>query len=344
VPPPPPPPPISFVGSSPADGAAPTAVDSITLTANHMASWVAISVTGPGGTTAIPSGFGVSYSEPFKATQAGVYTVTATMDDGFNPAQQVTTHFTIVPALPDIAVPGKAGSMMSSSGDTTVSWTAGTFTEPVRVDVVDESSVGGSFGLGSRVVRVTATRFSDGTALQTFDQPLELVFDSGTSGVPSFSEDGVAWTPVPKLDSDTLPAGQPDGYYVDTNGAVHVLTRHLTFFGVLMPKTHRAAKSPKVVKSAKLAMSVRGSVVHLQGGSRRIAVIVRMTTPARVVATLYSSHGELVQTWTRTVGAGRSTLSLVVPAAKVRKGIYTIVLQATSAGQTTQSAIPVSLH
>ena len=71
---------------------------------------------------------------------------------------------------------------MSSSGDTTVNWTAGTFTEPVRVDVTDESSVGGTFGLGSRVVRVTVTRFSDGTALQTFDQPLELVFDSGTCG------------------------------------------------------------------------------------------------------------------------------------------------------------------
>ena len=69
-----------------------------------------------------------------------------------------------------------------------------------------------------------------------------------------------------------------------------------------------------------------------------------MTRPARVFATLYSPHGELVQTWTRTVGAGASTLNLILPAAKVQKGICTIVLQATSAGQTTQSAIPVSLH
>ena len=344
VPPPPPPPPISFVGSSPADGAAPTAVDSITLTANHMATWVSISVTGPGGTTAIPSGFGVSYTQPFKATQPGLYTVTASMDDGFNPVQQVTTHFTLVPALPDVAVPGKAGSVASNSGDTTVSWTAGTFTEPVRVDVTDESSVGGSFGLGSRVVRVTVTRFADGSSVQSFDQPLELVFDASPSGVPSFSEDGVAWSPLPKLASDTLPDGQADGYFVDTNGAVHVLTRHLTFFGVLMPKLHKGSKSPRAPKATKLAMSVSGSVVLLKSGAQRISVSVQMTEPARVVATLYSPHGEMVQSWTRSVGAGASTLNLLLPAAKVRKGICTIVLQATSAGQTTQSAIPVSLH
>ena len=344
VPPPPPPPPISFVGSSPADGAAPTAVDSITLTANHMATWVSISVTGPGGTTAIPSGFGVSYTQPFKATQPGLYTVTASMDDGFNPVQQVTTHFTLVPALPDVAVPGKAGSVASSSGDTTVSWTAGTFTEPVRVDVTDESSVGGSFGLGSRVVRVTVTRFADGSSIQSFDQPLELVFDASPSGVPSFSEDGIAWSPLPKLASDTLPEGQADGYFVDTNGSVHVLTRHLTFFGVLMPKSHKGSKSPRAAKATKLAMSVSGSVVRLQGGGRRISVTVRMTKPARVVATLYSPHGERVQSWTRTVGAGASTLNLILPAAKLYKGICTMVLQAESDGQTTQSAIPVSLH
>jgi len=176
------------------------------------------------------------------------------------------------------------------------------------------------------------TSIADGTAVQSFDQPLELVFDASPSGVPSFSEDGVAWTPVPKLTSDTLPDGQADGYFVDMNGAVHVLTRHLTYFGVLTPKT------------TKLAMSVSGSVVQLQGGARRLSVTVRMTKPARVVATLYSPHGELVQSWTRSVGAGASTLNLVLPAAKVQKGICTIVLQATSAGQTTQSAIPVSMR
>ena len=37
-------------------------------------------------------------------------------------------------------------------------------------------------------------------------------------------------------------------------------------------------------------------------------------------------------------------MNLVVPAAKVEKGVCTIVLQATAAGQTTRSTIPVSLR
>ena len=332
----PPPPPIKFLGASPGDGATPTSVDSISLTANHMSSWLSISVAGPDGvTTTIPSGFGVSYSVPFSATKPGAYTLTATMDDGFNPSQRITTHFTIVPALPDIGVPGKAGSLASDSGDTTVNWTVSTFTAPVRVVVTDEPSTGGSFGIGSRVVRVTVTTFADGTPVDTFAQPLELVFAAGPTGVPSFSQDGVAWSPVPKLTGNTLPDGQLDGYFLDSSGAVHVLTRHLTFFGVL---------TPKVTKSTKLAMSVSGSVAVLPGGSRRISVTVQMTRGARVVASLYSPRGRLVQTWTRTVGTGSTTLNLTLSAAKVEKGICTIVLQATSAGQTTQSAIPVTLH
>jgi len=332
VAPPPPPPPIKFLGSSPADGAAVTALDSITLTANHMASWVAISVAGPdGGTTALGSGFGISYPVPFATTQPGDYTLTATMDDGFNPAQTVTAHVTVVPAGPNVAVPSKAGFVESPSGDTTVRWTPGTFLAPVRVNMEDEPSVGGSFGNGSRVVRVTVTRLSDGASLQTFDQPLELIFSTAPAGVPSFSEDGVAWAPLPLLSGGVLPPGQADGYFVDSTGAVHVLTRHLTFFGVLIPR------------STKLALTVSGSVVALSNGARRISVNVQVTQSSHLVVTLFSPHGKLVQTWTRTVRAGSTTLRLTLPAAKVQRGIGTIVLQASSTGQTTQSAIPITL-
>jgi hypothetical protein len=255
------------------------------------------------------------------------------MDDGFNPAQQVTVHFTVVPDAPGIVLPSKSvsGSVESESGDTSVRWAPGTFPDAVRVSVVDEPSIGGAFAKGSHVVRVTVTRIADGVSLRTFEQPLELVFDAGASGVPSFSEDGVAWTPLPLLSSDVLPPGQRDGYFTDPAGAVHVLTRHLTFFGLLTPK------------STKLALTVSGSVVRLQGGARQISLTVQMTAGARLVATLYSPHGEFVQAWTRTVRAGATTLKLTLPAAKAQPGICTIVLQATSAGQTTQSAIPVRL-
>jgi len=329
----PPPPPIVFLGSSPADGAVVSALDSITLTANHMATWYAISVTGPdGGTTTIAPGFGVSYSQPFVPPAPGVYTLRATMDDGWNPVQQITAHFTVVPADPDIAVPGKAGSIEAESGDTTVSWTATTFTQPVRVRLDDAPSLGGSIGRAGPVVRVTVTKLADGSVVQTFPQPLELVFAAGPVGVPSFSEDGVSWAPLPELTSDVLPAGQDDGYYTDATGAIHVLTRHLTFFGVLVPGATR------------LALTVAGSAVRVLGRARQISVAVEVTRGARIVATLYSPHGELVQTWTRTVPAGASTLRLSLPAAKVRPGLCTIVLQATTPEQTAQGAVHLSLR
>ena len=334
VPPPPPPPPVRFAGSSPANGAMLAGVDSISLSANHMTSWYAISVVGPdGAATAIAPGFGVTYSQPFAASLPGTYTLTATMDDGYNPAQHLTSHFTVVPDRPDIAVPGAAGSVQSASGWATVTWAAGTFTDAVSVTADDSPAVDGLVGAGSRIVKVTVTRLADGASLTAFSQPLELVLTGGSAdGVAAFSEDGKTWTPPPLLPSSTLPAGQPDGYFRDPAGAVHILTRHLTYFGVITaPKT-------------KLALTVSGTVTRLPGGARQIAVKVSLTRGSRVVAGLYSAHGVLLETWARTVPAGTTTMNLVVPAAKVEKGVCTIVLQATAAGQTTRSTIPVSLR
>ncbi len=286
----------------------------------------------PTGRRRSPRVFGVSYSQPFAPTKPGAYTLTATMDDGFNPTQTVTVHFTVVPPLPNVALPGRSGSVVSASDVITVHWTAGTFTVPVRVTAEDVPTIGGAFGNGSRVVRVTVTRLSDGTALESFDEPLELVFDAGLAGVPSFSEDGVSWSPVPELSSDVLPTGQPDGYYTDSTGAVHLLTHHLTYFGMLSPR------------ATKLTLVASGSVSRLPNGGRRISMTVQVSTGARVVATLLSPDGRLVKTWSRFVPAGTSRLDLTLPGSKVQSGDFTIVLRATAAGQTTRSSIRVRLR
>ncbi len=245
----------------------------------------------------------------------------------------MTAHFTIVPNRPDVVLPSRAGSVQSASGDATISWAAGTFTEPVSASVVDAAALGVEIGAGSRVVKVTVIRVTDGAALTTFGQPLEIVLTGAAAdGITSFSEDGKTWTPLPLLASTTLPAGQPDGYFRDAAGAVHVLTRHLTYFGVIE------------ARPTKLAQSVSGTVTTLPGGARQITVSVSVLRSSRVVAGLFSSHGKLLQTWTRTVPAGASTLSLLLPAAKVEKGLCTIVLQTTAAGRTTRTTIPVSLR
>ena len=97
------------------------------------------------------------------------------------------------------------------------------------------------FQAGSAAVQITV-RAADGTPITSVDTPLEIVFANAPADVqPATSADGVTWTTIPQISGPPLPAGQRDGWYRDAAGAVHVLTRHLTYFGVLVP-------APQVVK------------------------------------------------------------------------------------------------
>jgi uncharacterized repeat protein (TIGR02543 family) len=71
-----------------------------------------------------------------------------------------------------------------------------------------------------------------GKDISVLAAPLEIRFSTvlGTNAVAK-SEDGLTWLPIPKLSGTTLPANQIDGYFVDTQGAAVILTRHLTEFG-----------------------------------------------------------------------------------------------------------------
>ena len=53
---------------------------------------------------------------------------------------------------------------------------------------------------------------------------------SGT--IPAHSADGISWPALPQLQGDWLPAGAHDGYYIDAQGNLIILTRHMTFFGL----------------------------------------------------------------------------------------------------------------
>jgi hypothetical protein len=42
------------------------------------------------------------------------------------------------------------------------------------------------------------------------------------------SQDAKAWSGITPLPTLQLPAGQPEGWFRDSDGTIHVLTRHLT--------------------------------------------------------------------------------------------------------------------
>jgi hypothetical protein len=130
-----------------------------------------------------------------------------------------------------------------------LSWSPGAFTQPVTVQVTPQpeatapagngapaapTPVAGGFSVGATVVQVNVTTDS-GQAVTQFAAPLVLHVSAFAPGqVPAYSHDGKTWTTIPRLDSPVLPAGQPDGYFVNADGSIDIYTSHATLFGLLV--------------------------------------------------------------------------------------------------------------
>jgi hypothetical protein len=137
--------------------------------------------------------------------------------------------------------PGSGGTLTTAVGapgggtaPVSLSWSPASFAQPVQVQLTPAPvAAGGGFAAGSLVVSVVVTDAGN-ARVTSFDAPLVLHFPASASGtVPAYSPDGIHWTPIPVLRSPALPAGQPDGYFVNTDGSIDVYTRHATDFAVL---------------------------------------------------------------------------------------------------------------
>jgi hypothetical protein len=89
-------------------------------------------------------------------------------------------------------------------------------------------------GAGYRVVRIDGTT-ADGQEIEDLDSVVRILFDPPAIGaIPVQSTDnGLTWRALPLLATPELPAGQRDGYYVNSDGTIWIFTRHLSMFGVL---------------------------------------------------------------------------------------------------------------
>ncbi len=88
-----------------------------------------------------------------------------------------------------------------------------------------------TIGAGNAVLEISATG-SDGQPITQLTGVLNITLPANTGGdVPAYSRDqGKTWVTIPKLSSPELPPGQSDGYFVNPDGSVTILTRHLTYF------------------------------------------------------------------------------------------------------------------
>ncbi len=241
---------------------------------------------------------------------------------------------TSTPPATATATPGTAGSVTVGSGANapTVSWpSTGLATTPVKVSVTPVAataiSVTGGFAAGTTAVQVTVAN-SAGDAVTAFDAPLDVTFPGAAADVvPAYSHDGTTWTAIPQIVS---PPTLPDGWYRDSSGLLHVLTRHATFFAVL---NKGATVSPALV----LKTGVRPTL-NLNY-SRKLSFYAQQTFPGTLTITLKKKGAKKVLgSWHPTVAVQTKVITIVVPKAARKKGTYLLsIVGAAGLERTTQT-------
>jgi Ca2+-binding RTX toxin-like protein len=185
------------------------------------------------------------------------------------------------------------------------SWPAGTFTTPVTVTVTPQvpapvpagttpppsTPVAGGFTVGGTTVQLTVTDAS-GAKVTSFQAPLVIHISASQAGdVPAYSRDGTSWITIPQLSGPNLPEGQPDGYFVNSDGSIDIYTRHATLFGLLKDAQAPTAPTLKaqvggnklylLLKGAKDNDRVAGYQVLFNGRRLKTALRGYLVLPAR---------------------------------------------------------------
>lgn len=251
------------------------------------------------------------------------------------PAAPVTTTTADSASMTIAASTAGTLSLPTAAGATpapTVSWSSPTFTSPVTVSVtlIGAATQGGQrtvsgFSAGSVSMTLLVTDAA-GNQLHHFPAPLDVVFASPAPGFqPAYSEDGITWVAIPKLSGTSLPAGQQDGYYTAANGAVHVLTMHATYFGLLTGLSLWGGTKSHAKHTAK------SIVVHLATGRTSVATV-----------SLVNHSGRTLRTVKTALGAGGKALKLALPA-HLKRGTYRIRVKATSGVVTASKTFVVRL-
>jgi hypothetical protein len=239
------------VSSTPSDGSVVDSASSIVLTASESLDSVAHTTLD--GLTVSPTVSGTSVTVTSGSLAAGAHVLEGLLVDDAGKRAHFRVAFTIPVSGSDEdyveknTSPDASTSLTSVGGDATVTIPSGAYTSQpagsdgndwlvLRLDSIQPpTSPGLGLTAGGPAVDVTATWAFAGTLLSSFAKPLHIVLTNTTGGnvVPATYEDG-AWRVLTQLaTAGTLPADWRDGYYVGNHG-IHVLTRHLTHFALLI--------------------------------------------------------------------------------------------------------------
>jgi hypothetical protein len=230
-----------------------------------------------------------------------------------------------VDSTPDTAsATASAGGFVTGDDGTTLSWAGGTFVSPVTVSattLLASSLPTTTLAFGTTADEVLV-RDANGVLVTAFSSPLELVFPSlPTGGMPAFSHDqGNHWSAMPHLSGTTLPAGYPDGWFLDGAGKLHVLTMHATAFATLAAGS---AITPALQVRVGTSSQLNLNYTHT------LRVALRTTLPGTATITV-AAGGKRFVTATRALGVGVQMLSIVLPKSARHNGAATVALNVTA--------------
>ena len=339
------PPPIvaapALLSSSPDDGSTIAAVSTVTLTANEFVNWRNMNITKPDGSVVQMSDqSGQTAGWSFPNTAEGLYVIRGTITIG-GQSFSILTHFTIfippppppgggpsltpTPAVQKNATPAIAGFVTTSDGLTTFSWPKGTFGDAVVVQVQPQPpSAVQTLPSNSLVVDVTAFLRSNHSAVTVLGEVADVQFKLAPLGAtPLTSQDAKTWQPIQQLQSLNLPASLNTGWFRDSADTVHVLTRHLTLYALVLPQLN-----------TKLAIHILTARRLWLSNRSFISVRITITAPARLTGWFVSPSGTTVPAISkgpvRRAGATVLRLPLVIPT----PGLYKLQLHAVGNGQT----------
>ncbi len=232
----------SVVSSAPADGSVLSSASSVTLDASEAVTYTGVTLDG--GATVAPTLSGSHAVFATGALNEGPHTLSGTLVDATSKTRRFLVHFTVysgsgpAPYVEKNTSQTQATTVTAAAGGASVTMPAGAWSgDPsdwlvLRVQPQDAAAVAAAPLPISGVVDVSAHWAIEGDQVHQFAQPLDVTIPGSGSGTVAATYDGTSWRILSQLSGTTLPADRSDGFY-RSGGTIHVLTRHLSLFGLL---------------------------------------------------------------------------------------------------------------
>jgi hypothetical protein len=239
----------SVATATPADGSVVASAGSIVIETSEISTLSGVTLDDL--PTVAPTITGTHVDFATGTVSDGPHTLAATLTDASGKTSPLRLHFTVyttggtgpVPYVEKNTSLTSPASLTAADGATTVTMPTNAWSPAVnpgdwlvlRVAPGIPAATPSPMHIQS-VVDISARWAIAGGAVHQFDQPLQIDLAGGEGIVPA-TFDGSAWRLLRGVpNAGQLPDDWSDGYW-RANGSVHVLTRHLTLFALVLDET-----------------------------------------------------------------------------------------------------------